>query len=166
MKIILGALALAVLVAGAALAQVSTPGDSAPPQEDVPDLPDLPPAPVPPPGGEVAPPLVPELKPAAGAVLQGLDKVTAQITTLTVPIGGSASFGTLTIHLRACVPSKPDEAPEAAAFLEIVDIRPDQEPVPVFSGWMFASSPALSALEHPVYDIWVKACSTVAPASP
>lgn len=156
-------LAAVLVAAGPAWAQGEVPGDAAPPQEEVPDLPDIPPAA---PGGDTAVPLVPEARPAAGAVLQGLDKVTAQITTLTVPIGGSARFGTLTIRLRACVPSKPDEAPEAAAFLEITDARPDQEPVPVFAGWMFASSPALSALEHPVYDIWVKSCSTAAPSTP
>ena len=58
----------------------------------------------------------------------------------------------------------PEEPPESAVFLEIVEIRPDEDPAPLFTGWMFASSPALSALEHPVYDVWVLECKrTVEP---
>jgi len=97
---------------------------------------------------------------AAGpvAVLQGLDKTTARVSTFEAPVDGTARFGTLQITARACQKRPPTEPPESAAFLEIVDIRPDSPAVPVFSGWMFASSPAISALEHPVYDVWVLDC--------
>lgn len=96
--------------------------------------------------------------PVAGAVLQGLDKVTARISTFPVATTDEVQFGTLSIRVRACHKTPPTEPPESTAFLEILDIRPGQEPVRLFSGWMFASSPALSALEHPVYDVWVVDC--------
>lgn len=92
------------------------------------------------------------------AILQGLDKTTARVSTFEAPIDGIARFGTLEIVARACDKKPPTEPPESAAFLEIVDVRPDSPAVRVFSGWMFASSPAVSALEHPVYDVWVIDC--------
>lgn len=91
-------------------------------------------------------------------VLQGLDKVTARITALEAPIDQAVRFGTLEIRARACRKRPPDETPETAAFLEIDEARPGEAPSRVFTGWMFASSPALSALEHPVYDVWVTDC--------
>ncbi len=96
--------------------------------------------------------------PAAGAILQGLDKVTARISTFPVSTAEEVRFGTLSIRVRACYKTPPTEPPESTAFLEITDMRPGEAPVALFSGWMFASSPALSALEHPVYDIWVVDC--------
>jgi len=96
--------------------------------------------------------------PYAVAVLQGLDKTTARVSTFEAPIDLPARFGTLEITARACRKKPPTEPPESAAFLEIVDVRPDSPAVEVFSGWMFASSPAISALEHPVYDVWVIDC--------
>jgi hypothetical protein len=94
----------------------------------------------------------------AGAVLQGLDKTTARVSTFSAPIDDVVAFGTLQIVVRRCDKTPPTEPPESAAFIEIVDARPDSPAVPVFTGWMFASSPAVSALEHPVYDIWVIDC--------
>jgi hypothetical protein len=91
-------------------------------------------------------------------VLQGLDKITARVSTIKVPVGQTVSFGALQITARACDKHPPEEAPEAAAFLQVVEVKPDEKPVQVFQGWMFASSPALSALEHPVYDLVVLDC--------
>lgn len=91
-------------------------------------------------------------------VLQGLDKVTARTRKFRVPVGSSRNFGSLEITARHCYKTPPEEPPERKAFLEIVDVRPDRKAVKIFSGWMFASSPALNALEHPVYDIWVTDC--------
>lgn len=91
-------------------------------------------------------------------VLQALDKVTARVSTLKIPIGEVAEFGTLSIHPRACFKAPDEETPETAAFLEVYEERPEEEPATRFSGWMFASSPALSAMEHPVYDLVVLAC--------
>ena len=96
------------------------------------------------------------------AVLQGLDKITARISTFEAPIEEIAHFGSLQITARTCQKRPPEEPPESAAFLEIVDLRPDSAAVEVFTGWMFASSPALSAMEHPVYDVWVIDCKKAA----
>jgi hypothetical protein len=98
------------------------------------------------------------------AVLQGLDKITARISTFEAPLNQAAEFGSLEITVRRCHKTPPEELPESAAFLEIVDNRPDSPSVVLFSGWMFASSPALSALEHPVYDVWVIDCKADLPA--
>ncbi|HVM84510.1 MAG TPA: DUF2155 domain-containing protein [Candidatus Binatia bacterium] len=91
-------------------------------------------------------------------VLQGLDKITARVSTIKIPVGSTVNFGALQITARACDKHPPEETPEAAAFLEVVEVKPDEKPVLRFSGWMFASSPALSALEHPVYDLIVLDC--------
>ncbi len=95
---------------------------------------------------------------AESAVLQGLDKITARISTFEAVAGEPAYFGTLEILVRRCHKTPPEEPPESAVFVEIVDVRPDSPSVPLFTGWMFASSPAISALEHPVYDVWVVDC--------
>lgn len=104
------------------------------------------------------------------AVLQGLDKPNARVQTIEIAAGKEVSFGPLRIRVRACKKAPPEETPEAAAFVEIVDVRAQQKAGggPLFSGWMFASSPALSALEHPIYDVWVLDCKKVEtkPASP
>jgi len=92
------------------------------------------------------------------ALLQGLDKVTARISTFRAPIDTVVRFGTLEIVARACHKRPPEEPPESAAFLHIRDVKPGEIPETLFQGWMFASSPALSALEHPVYDVWVVDC--------
>ena len=103
-----------------------------------------------------------DAQPAKVAVLQGLDKVTARISTIRAPVGEAVTFGTLVIVARTCRKRPPEETPETTAFLEIFDDRPGEPPRAVFSGWMFASSPALSAMEHAVYDVWVIDCMTAA----
>ena len=95
----------------------------------------------------------------AAVVLQGLDKVTARISKFTAELDAPVVFGTLEITARGCHKKPPEEPPESAAFLEI---REKQRGAPVellFSGWMFASTPGLSALQHPVYDVWVLDCA-------
>jgi hypothetical protein len=99
------------------------------------------------------------------AVLRGLDKVTAHISTFDAPIGQTVRFGALQITARSCDKRPPEEVPESAAFLEIVEAREGEAPQRLFSGWMFASSPALSALENPIYDLWVLDCKNEASAS-
>ncbi len=100
-----------------------------------------------------------------GALLQGLDKVTARVSTFEAPIDTPVRFGTLEVVVRTCSKAPPEEPPETTAFLEIYNVQPGEEPIRVFSGWMFASSPALSAMEHPVYDIWVVDCMNDASSS-
>ena len=92
------------------------------------------------------------------AVLRTLDKTTARANTIEVPVDQETRFGTLRLTVKACYKRPPEETPETAAFLIIYDEKPDEPPEKVFSGWMFASSPALSSLEHPVYDLWVLDC--------
>jgi hypothetical protein len=104
------------------------------------------------------------------AVLQGLDKTTARVSKFDAPVDQPVRFGRLVITVRACVKHPPEEEPESAAFLQIDELREDQPNTAVaqrvFSGWMFASSPALSALENPIYDISVLDCKTDTTASP
>lgn len=100
-----------------------------------------------------------------GAILQGLDKVTARISTFEAPTGASVQFGTLQVVVRTCNKKPPEEPPESAAFLEIDDVRAGEAPRRIFTGWMFASSPSLSALEHPVYDVWVVDCMNASSSS-
>jgi len=92
------------------------------------------------------------------AMLQALDKVTARVRRLPVKVGRTAKFGMLSVEVQACRKAPPEDPPESAAFLKITDSKGSQPQV-VFSGWMFASSPALSAMDHPVYDIWVVDCA-------
>ncbi len=96
------------------------------------------------------------------AVLRVLDKITARVEEINVPIEQPFKFGTLIITVRACRVAPPEETPEAAAFLEVSEIKPGSVESGVFKGWMFASSPALSAMEHPIYDLWVTGCKSEA----
>ena len=92
------------------------------------------------------------------AVLQALDKVTARVSLLHAPVGATIKFGTLEIIVRSCDKRPPEETPESAAFIDVWDVRPGELITSVYRGWMFASSPALAAMEHPVYDVWVSDC--------
>jgi len=104
------------------------------------------------------------------AVLQGLDKTTARISKFEAPVGKSVRFGRLVIMVQACVKHPPEEEPESAAYLQIDEVRPGERnsvtSQRVFNGWMFASSPALSALENPIYDVGVLDCKTDTTAAP
>jgi hypothetical protein len=102
---------------------------------------------------------------ATGVILGGLDKVAARTAKLEVALNQPVFYNTLIVTARACKTRPPEEPPESAAFLEIQDRKSDGTIQKIFSGWMFASSPALNALEHAVYDVWVVNCKT-APAQP
>lgn len=97
------------------------------------------------------------------AVLRTLDKVTARTQDLVISIDETVTYGTLEITVRKCIKRSPEETPETATFLEISEKQQDEEPRSLFLGWMFASSPALNALEHPVYDVWVIDCKMSSP---
>jgi hypothetical protein len=92
------------------------------------------------------------------AVLRALDKITGRVSVIQMQIGQVAHFGSLAIVANACKTRPPEEDPENAAFLEIRELKQAEDAKLIFSGWMFSSSPALSAIEHPVYDIWVVKC--------
>lgn len=92
--------------------------------------------------------------------LQGLDKSVGRTVTFEAKVGTTIQYGPLYIKIHACRKAPPIEAPESAAFLQIWEVPPGAEKSEwVFSGWMFASSPALSAMDHPVYDVWVLDCT-------
>jgi len=102
------------------------------------------------------------------AVLQGLDKTTARVTRFEAPIGETVTFGTLRVTVRACNKAPPEEPPNTNAFVEIDEVHPQEpgsEPLRLFSGWMFASSPALSAMEDPIYDVTLLDCTTATGSS-
>jgi len=122
-------------------------GDNAPVQQTLPTPP--------------APDMTPIQKanvwvPAAGARLQALDKVNAQASAMTVKVGQSATFGSLTITVKACVVRPPDQAADAATYLDVTDSHPDSPP---FNGWLLWHEPAVSMMEHPIYDIRVVGCT-------
>lgn len=98
---------------------------------------------------------------AEQAKLQLLDKITARISTLDVPLQLPERFGTLEITVERCAYRPPEEPPENAAYLTVRDVGhdPTLAPVQVFSGWVFSSSPAISGLEHAVYDVTLIACN-------
>lgn len=99
-------------------------------------------------------------------VMRGLDKVTARTEDFEIRIGEEYRFGSLTILPRYCRERPPEETPEIFVFVEIFEHRPDTREIVedngdrIFSGWMFASNPALNPLEHPVYDVWPIDCRT------
>jgi hypothetical protein len=123
------------------------------------------------------------LEPRSGVKLRALDKITGNSTDLTAKVGDTLKFGRLSVTVRACFQAPPQDTPESAAFLEIHALgaasqretaaekagKETKGPKPLgpdgllFSGWMFASSPGLSALEHPTYDVWVISCNSSGP---
>ena len=91
--------------------------------------------------------------------LQALDKSTARTVTFEAKVGTTIEYGSLFIKIQACRESDPLDKPESAAFLQIWEVPVNaQKSEWAFSGWMFASSPALSAMDHAVYDVWVLDC--------
>lgn len=96
-------------------------------------------------------------------VLRGLDKITGQAVNIEAPIGVPVQYATLTITAHWCYSTPASETPQTNAFLTIRDHRPDQPERQVFSGWMWASTPSLNAMQHPLYDVWVITCRTNQP---
>lgn len=90
--------------------------------------------------------------------LQSIDKITGRTLTFEARVGSTVKYGPLYIKVQACRKAPPIEQPESAAFLQIWELTPKEASKWVFSGWMFASSPALSAMDHPIYDVWVLDC--------
>ncbi len=100
---------------------------------------------------------------AQRAVIRGLNKITGQASDYTLTVGRAARVGTLEVIARACDKSAPEETPEVRIYVEVFDHPPppeggEAERREIFHGWMFASSPGLSALDHPTYDIWAIDC--------
>jgi hypothetical protein len=92
------------------------------------------------------------------AVFSGLDKITGLTTTFEAKIGEEKRFGGLYVKADACYTRDVTEEPKTTSFVEVEEIESDNSRKKIFSGWMFAESPGLSALEHPIYDVWLTGC--------
>ena len=147
-----GLIAFAVLAAGIGAATAQTPVP--PPQQ-----------PAQRPGNANLRP-VPDCPGIRSAELQGLDKVTARTQRFYAPVGKSTRFGTLEITVGDCLVNVPEAPPESVAYLTIIDHKPGQAEEKLFAGWMFASTPSLSALDHGVYDLRVLSCTMAQGSSP
>jgi hypothetical protein len=105
----------------------------------------------------------PDERPAPNTViLQGLNKVTGRISRLEAPLGTVMRFGKIELIARRCWRSPIDERPENAGLIEVWEMKPGESPQQIFLGWIFSSSPGLSGLEHPVYDITILSCESYA----
>lgn len=92
------------------------------------------------------------------AVFSGLDKITGLTTTFEAKIGEQKRFGGLYVKADACYTRDVTEEPKTTSFVEVEEIESDNSRKKIFSGWMFAESPGLSAVEHPIYDVWLTGC--------
>ena len=99
-----------------------------------------------------------EPRQGAAAILGALDKITARVSEIAAPVGDRAEFFRLSIDVFSCQERIVDQRPESAVFLTITETPLDGEPNRVFNGWMFASSPSISAMDHPIYDVWLVRC--------
>lgn len=97
------------------------------------------------------------------AVFSALEKVTATIETIEIPLNETKKFGVFEVTPRVCYTRSATERPQTTSFIEIDEISTDgTEKNRIFTGWMFASSPGLHGVEHPVYDIWLTGCKRAA----
>ena len=100
------------------------------------------------------------------AVFAALDKVTGRISHLEIPINTTVAFGALKVTPRVCDTRPPTEAPDTSSFVEVDEVKLTGEVQRIFTGWMFAESPGLHAIEHPVFDVWLTSCKTNSPPAP
>ena len=89
-----------------------------------------------------------------------LDKITGQIRTFDVLIDETVQFGALQLTPRVCYSRPPTEAPRTTTFVEVDEVTLDRKIQRIFTGWMFAGSPGLNAVDHPIYDVWLTDCKT------
>ncbi len=90
--------------------------------------------------------------------LRALDKITARTVTFDATVGKTIKFGDMYVKPQTCRKTSPVESPESAAFLQIWEVSVSNKAEWIFSGWMFASSPGLSSMDHTIYDVWVIDC--------
>jgi hypothetical protein len=156
------AVGVAAVAVTAALAQTDTAPAAQPaaPAATAPAAPATPAPDAAAPADAMAAPVSAPIAPPRDAVLQikALDKITGKAIVLAARLNKPVKFATLTITARTCYSTPPSETPETSAFLQIDDDRPDQSHTRAFSGWMYASSPGLNSLQHPLYDVWVISC--------
>ena len=94
------------------------------------------------------------------AVFDGLDKITGRIISFDAAVGETVQFGALQVTARVCYTRPPTEATNTDAFVEVDEVTLQGEIKRIFNGWMFAASPGLHAVEHPIYDVWLTDCSS------
>ena len=92
------------------------------------------------------------------AVFAGLDKITGRVISFEVSTDETVQFGSLQITPRACFTRPPTETPQTDGFIEVEEVETDNRFKRIFSGWMYAASPGLHGIEHPVYDVWLTDC--------
>ncbi len=92
------------------------------------------------------------------AVFAGLDKITGVTTTFEIPIGEERRFGALIVKPNACYSRPVTEEPKTTSFVEVDQVEMEKMRRRIFSGWMFAESPGLNAVEHAIYDVWLTGC--------
>lgn len=92
------------------------------------------------------------------AQMQAMDKITGRVSVIEVPVGGEVKFGSFSVVVRSCKTKTEDEVPENFAFVDVTDKSFDKDEFNIFKGWMFSSSPAINAVEHPIYDVWLLKC--------
>jgi hypothetical protein len=92
------------------------------------------------------------------AEFAGIDKITGRIITFDAYVGETVQFGALQVTPRVCYSAPDTEEPKTDSFVEVDEITLDRKIRRIFTGWMFAESPGLNAVEHPIYDVWLKAC--------
>jgi len=97
-------------------------------------------------------------------VFSGLDKITGRIISFDVSINETVRFGALEVTPRACFSRPPTEAPNTDGFIEVDELTLQGELRRIFTGWMFAASPGINAVEHPIYDVWLTDCKGATPA--
>ena len=132
-----------------------------PPGQPLPGQRPRPPQPAdtsPQPDDEVITELPSQKIPNKGALFSGLDKITGRIINFDVAIGETVQFGALQVTPRVCYTRPPTETPNTDAFIEVDEVTLQGEVKRIFTGWMFASSPGLHAVEHPIYDVWLTDC--------
>ncbi len=100
------------------------------------------------------------------AVFAGLDKITGRIISFDVYINETVQFGALQVTPRVCYTRPPTEEPRTDAFVEVDEITLNRKVQRIFTGWMFAASPGLNAVEHAVYDVWLTDCKMSSPVPP
>ena len=96
--------------------------------------------------------------PTNTAQMQAMDKITGRVSVINVPVNAEVKFGSFSVLVRDCRTRSPEETPENFAFVDVADTVNGNEQVNIFKGWMLSSSPALNAIEHPVYDVWLLKC--------
>ena len=100
------------------------------------------------------------------AEFSGLDKITGRTTTFDVYINETVQFGALQVTPRVCYSRPETEAPKTDSFVEVDEITLDRKIRRIFTGWMFADSPGLNAVEHPIYDVWLTGCKATSDIPP